>query len=368
MKTEFITPRFTGARFDEHTLPVEVARDLAAYEDLVIELAKHLYLLEHPTRQRIPKGFEQSFSLHLENIEDGSARTVLAMVAAAGMAIGNAANYFEEARDLITECIQSKAAQTALPAKFPKELLEYFNVFGRSLRPGEALELPLPGGGDSAVLTPERRKALVLDAQKFYAKVVDLSGTIAAVDFEKGTFRLRADDGSSVVAPLPEAFREIARIAGGKERSLAQTKGVGIFDAWDRLQKIVETKHLDVVPNYELVTKIEELASLENGWMDGSGSAPDKEQLAWASGRISASFPEDVPFPHVCPTPEGGLFLEWIGQVWRVSAEILLPGHQCDLQAANVQTGETVNEEANLDQPQGIAALHNIVRKYIPAL
>ena len=44
MKTEFLKPRFTGARFDEHTLPVDVARDLAAYEELVIELAKHLWL------------------------------------------------------------------------------------------------------------------------------------------------------------------------------------------------------------------------------------------------------------------------------------------------------------------------------------
>ncbi|UUE99042.1 hypothetical protein NDY24_04165 [Xanthomonas hortorum pv. pelargonii] len=66
MKIDFSQPKFTGARFDEHTLPVDVARDLAAYERLIVELAKHLYLQEHPGRQRVPKGFEAGFRLDIE--------------------------------------------------------------------------------------------------------------------------------------------------------------------------------------------------------------------------------------------------------------------------------------------------------------
>jgi S-methylmethionine-dependent homocysteine/selenocysteine methylase len=72
MKTEFIQPRFDGARFAEHTLPLEVAKDLAAYETLVVELAKHLYLQDHPGRQRVPKGFDADFHLHLEKVDDGT--------------------------------------------------------------------------------------------------------------------------------------------------------------------------------------------------------------------------------------------------------------------------------------------------------
>ena len=63
MKTPFLRPRFTGPRFEAHTIPVEVAKDLAAYEELIVELAKHLYLGAHPGRRRVPKGFEDSFSL-----------------------------------------------------------------------------------------------------------------------------------------------------------------------------------------------------------------------------------------------------------------------------------------------------------------
>lgn len=51
MKAQFLQPRFDGARFTGHPLPLEVARDLAACKTLVVELAKHLYIQDHPERR-----------------------------------------------------------------------------------------------------------------------------------------------------------------------------------------------------------------------------------------------------------------------------------------------------------------------------
>src|SRR3954469_14821937 len=101
MKSEFLQPRFEGARFNEHTLPLEVARDLAAYEILVVELAKHLYLHAHPDRQRVPKGFASDFHLHLERVDEGSSRPVLSIVTASALVLAAGNVYFEQARDLI---------------------------------------------------------------------------------------------------------------------------------------------------------------------------------------------------------------------------------------------------------------------------
>lgn len=366
MKTEFLKPRFTGPRFDEHhTLPVEVARDLAAYEELVVELAKRLWLDAHPGRQRVPKRFEQDFSLHLEGmVEDGSARPLLSKVVAGALALlGGDGGCFEQARDLIAECVHANAQGQPLPDNFPKNLLDYFNVFGRSLREGESVELPRAAAGGMAALTPERRKALVLAAEKFYTKEVELSGTIGETDWEKSTFRLRLADGTAMNGvPLPAPFRELARTAGGKERTVAVVKGVGVFDAWEQLLKLSDTHHVEVFPNQALAAQIEELAVLEDGWFEGRGKAPEKEQLAWAADQLVATFPEDLPFPHVGPTPEGGLFLEWIQKAWRISAEILLPGHACELQATNTATGETSDAELNLDEADAWAALYAFVR------
>lgn len=367
MKIEFLKPRFTGTRFDEHTLPVEVARDLAAYEELVIELAKHLWLTDHPGRERVPKGFEKGFSLHLEGmVGEGSAQPLLAWVAAGTLALAaGSANYFEQARDLVAECVSASAAGQPLPDKFPKTLLDYFNVFGRSLRDGEAVDLPRPGTASAAVLNPERRKALVLAARKVYTKDVELSGTIEETDWAKQTFRLRLKDGAAVVVPLPDAFQEAVRSAGGKERTLATVKGVGVFDAWEHLQKVSETHHLDVLPNAALAERLEELMNLADGWYDGQGKAPDKTHLAWVTEALVKLFPEDLPFPLVAPTAEGGLFLEWIQKPWRVSAEILLPAHRCELQATNTSTGQSKEAELNLDQAADWPALFNFVRDQV---
>jgi hypothetical protein len=125
MKSEFLQPKFDGARFREHTLPLEVARDLTAYETLVVELAKQLYIQDHPDRQRVPKGFAADFHLHLERVDDGSAKPLLSVVVAGGLAFGAGATYFERARDLITACVAAPDGQ--LPTAFPRALLGHFN-------------------------------------------------------------------------------------------------------------------------------------------------------------------------------------------------------------------------------------------------
>lgn len=365
MKTEFLKPRFTGARFDEHTLPVEVARDLAAYEELVVELAKHLYLLDHPNRQRVPKGFEQSFSLHLEQVEPGSARPVLAMVAAAGLALqGGDGGYFEQARDLVTECVSSKEAGQPLPAKFPKQLLDYFNVFGRSLRADEAVELPLPAGG-AAALTPERRKALVLDAQKTYLREVELSGFVEEVDWARQTFRLRLEDGSASTAPFLPAIETLVRQAAGIPRTRVALRGVGVFDAYDKLQKVNATEHFEISRNHALGAQFETLANVKDGWMEGVGQAPPQADLEWLSDQLVLTFPADIAYPFVCPTPTGGVFLEWSLADWIVSAEFPLPERRCELQATNTKTTETVDEDRALNDVADFSAVYAFIRQFV---
>ena len=367
MKIEFLKPRFTGARFDEHTLPVDVARDLAAYEELLIELAKHLWLTDHPGRARVPKGFEKGFSLHLEGmIGEGSAEPLLAWVASGALVLsGGRANYFEQARDLVAECVGASAASQPLPGRFPKNLLDYFNLFGRSLRDDEALDLPRPNNAPPAVLNPERRKALILAAQRVYTKDVELDGIVEETDYTKQTFRLRSSSGPAVIVALPDVFKELVRAAGGKDRTVATVKGVGVYDAWDRLQKIVETHHIELLPNAALADELEELMKLEDGWYEGQGKAPDKAHLEWATEALVKSFPEDLPFPLTAPTSEGGLFLEWIQTPWRISAEFLLPTHKCELQATNTSIGLSEEKALDLDQTGNWMALFEFVRKHV---
>lgn len=309
MKSDFVQPRFTGARFDEHTLPVDVARDLAAYETLILELTKHLYLKDHPERQRVPKGFAANFRLDIERIEEGSTKPVLALVLAGALQLtGGEQDYFTQARDLVADCIA--APNDALPADFPKELLVHFNRLGRSLREDEALELLRPNA-QVAALTPDKRKALVLAADQIYEKEVDLLGSIAEVDWEKSTFRLRLSDGGQINVPMPDSFHNKARIFGGKSRHQVTLQGVAAFDSWDRLQKLVLVESLDVVKNHALATRMDEIAQLQPGWFEGGGLAPDADSLSSLSEKLIADYPERLPLPLIVPKQDGNLLLEW---------------------------------------------------------
>lgn len=345
LKEAFAIPRFTGARFDAHTLPVDVARDLAAYEALIVDLAKHLYLQANPERKRVPRGFSDNFRLDIEKIEKGSTKPHLVAIAAAGGLfgyLGGAQGYFEQARDLVAECVAAPA--NALPEKFPKELLGYFNQLGRSLREGEAMELPRHRQG-SAILTPVKRKELVLAAEKTYEKEAKLLGVIMEMDWSKSTFRLHLADGGQCTVTMPEATRETVREFGGRERHQVVLKGVAAYDSWDRLKSVITVDSLEVIKNHAISSRLDEIAQLEDGWFEGDGLALNKEYLEKIADHL-ADYPDDVPLPLIVPTQDGNLLLEWQAKGFP-SLDIDLANMQASFHAFN-ETDEDVERDFDL--------------------
>ncbi|MBX3319013.1 MAG: hypothetical protein KF890_03970 [Nitrospira sp.] len=364
MKTEFSQPRFTGARFDEHTLPVDIARDLAAYETLIVELAKHLYLQGHSERQRVPKGFASSFRLDIERIDEGSTKPLLTLVISAGLALsGGDQDYFVQARDLIAECIA--APENALPPNFPKELLVHFNQFGRSLRGDESLELPLRNPQNVARLTQEKRKQLVLAADQVYERKISLNGYIEEVDFAKSSFRLKLADGGQVTVPMADSFHNNARTYGGHPRHQINVNGVGAFDSWERLQKVVSVDSLDVIKNYAISMRLDEISQTEDGWFEGAGLAPDSARLSQLSDKLTADYPEKLPLPLISPKQDGNLLLEWIAE-GDPSLDIDLNSLQANFHAFGVNDID-VERDFSLDSPPGWQALFAFLGETIKA-
>jgi hypothetical protein len=365
VKTEFVKPSFEGTRFDQHTLPLEFAKDLVAYEELVVALAKHLYFQAHPDRQRVPRGFDKDFSLHFQQIDEGSARPIIAMVTAAALTLSTLnTTYFEKARDVIAECIQAQDTGQPLPPTFPKELLDYFNVFGRSLREGERIVLSTPNSG-AAILTPAGRKALVLGAHASYARELDVTGSIREIDWEKKTFRLKIDDGGTVSVPLSEKFDDEIRKAGGKLLWRATIKGVGEFDSFDGLQRLTEIHSMLVLPNYCVVSQVDELAALTNGWCHEQSKAPNSALLDWAVSKFEATYPAELGLLMIGASPEGNLFIEWILNQWRISAEIIYPSFKCEFQAVNLNDRECVDSTFDLALDSGWDDFYSAVRRYV---
>ena len=338
MVTPFVQPRFVGPRFEDATLPVEVARDLAAYEKLIKELARCLYRQDHKERERVPRGFDADFQLHLVKVEEGSAKPFLAIAGAGLLALDAGANdYLIRARDLIAECVQ--APDGHLPVEFPRHLLSHFNKIGGSLRDDEQMELATRQG-QTAVLNTERRKNLVLAANKQYEREVEVSGAIEEANWAKSTFQLRLLDGKQLTIPMPDGFRDQAGQFGGRSRHLVVVQGVGAFNSWDKLEKMISVESLEIQPDYELAAKFEEFSGLSDGWYDGQGKAPDKEKIEQLAVHMIGHYPESLPLPVIVPTPEGNLLWEWNAE-GDPSVDIELDSLTASFHAFNPGGGET---------------------------
>lgn len=358
----FVSPRFTGPRFDEHTLPVDVARDLAAYEDLVLALAKHLYLKANPDRQRTPRGFADNFRLDIQRIDAGSTRPILALVLAGTLSFqGGSPDYFEQARDLVAECIA--APEDALPVAFPKDLLSHFNRLGRSLREGEAMELMRPAQRGTAILTPGKRKSLVLAADKIYQKEVTITGLVTGIDWNKDTFKVRLTDGKQIEVPLDKDYQDNVRALGGKERHQAILTGVVAYDAWDIPKKMISVDSLEFIKNHAITSRLDELAQLQEGWFEDAGKALNTERLSALADRL-ADYPESIALPLVFPTQTGNLLLEWQAP-GDPSLDIDLNSMQAWFHAFDA-ADQDIEENFDLSNATGWQSLFAFLERHIP--
>lgn len=335
----FIQPRFVGPRFEGHTLPLSAAKDLAAYEELVLELAKHLVRQKHG---RVKKGFAQGFSLHIERIDDGSAKPALVAMML-GALIADPPAEIVEAKNLINSVIATEAGQP-FPASFPKDCYSYFNRIGRSLEEGESIEWLPDSPTNRTVLTPAKRKRLVLAHRETYEAEVIVGGLVESLDAKRRTGTLSSLENQTVTFAFDDPFFVDLKEALGNRKLTVSFKGIGVFDVNDRLTAITEIEQLELLPHLELVGGIEALQELRDGWLEGGGKAPSHEHLSWLMNEMARDFPADLEYPAVAPTEDGNVVLEWIRPESRIELEVNFADQRLELYASNLKTDQFVEK------------------------
>lgn len=108
--------------------------------------------------------------------------------------------------------------------------------------------------------------------------------------------------------------------------------------------------------------RIEELRALEAGWLEGKGKAPSSDELDWLCQTFEQQFPDDLPLPHVYPTPEGGLQLEWSLGAVEATLEVRLSEQRAEWHQLNTETDEDQTEEVSLKTDDGWQRAAELVR------
>jgi len=354
----FLRAHLEGGRFEKHTIPLELLRDLSAIGDLVIEVAKWRYLQDHAGRARVPKGFADTVYLSLSEITPGSAVARIDLVVSSDELFDRAEQWFERARDSILDAITAADQSTPILKHLPDGLLSYFNRIGRGLREHEALVLGDRDEIRRARLTQQVRKRLVFatDQARQYTETVTLRGYVPEADQERQTFQMQLSDGQRVAAGLDPAHEDIVLRAfnGYRNRTKISVEGIGVFDKANRLQRLESVDHVAELDPLDIAARIDELRLLTNGWLDGRGTVPDRAELDWVQNLFEGHFPDQLQLPCLYPTPEGEIQAEWTMGTTEITLEIDPKSKSGNWHEYDLESGYEHSEALELANPEAI--------------
>lgn len=93
--------------------------------------------------------------------------------------------------------------------------------------------------------------------------------------------------------------------------------------------------------------RLDELQSIEDGWLDGIGLAPTKSGLEWIRQLFKPYYLEDLPYLY--PTVTGNIQAEWSFPEHEVSVLCNLTTHEGDLFILNTKNFKEYTELLRLE-------------------
>ena len=102
----------------------------------------------------------------------------------------------------------------------------------------------------------------------------------------------------------------------------------------------------------DVASRLEELAQLKQGWLDGDGVELSKEGLKAIEADLNFRFSDDKMLPLIFPTPNGGLQFEWSISDHVLALEVDLITRKGDWTDVNLETDDIVEREFDLNQDE----------------
>jgi hypothetical protein len=258
--------KFSGPRFDDHGLDVDVLSEIVAYKRLLQETAKELWRRKHPNRKRLPKNFDAEISLKVFEIEPGSVGVPLVRGAISERAPRLPFEHeLDEAAALLQATIQNASLANGPPKALPRTIIPLFQDFGKALRPEEfiAIELttmPANNAGGSLVRYDNEVKSNILSwATGSYTDVIDLTGEVRGADLDGLKFILRSEDGRKVPGRFEPNQERIVLVALGEHANrLLRVFGEGDFSPDGSLFQIARVDRVELIEPKALLEEHEQ--------------------------------------------------------------------------------------------------------------
>lgn len=368
---EFLSPKLEGERFATHTIPLSILEDFSALEELLLALAKQIYLDENQNRRRVPKGFGDNVRLSVSHIGEGSAIPKILLIyslSSISTVDVDSANiaYVEKAKEKVIEIIDS--ANTNKKINLDPKFLGYFNRIGKNLLDDESIDF-LPDSDKSAILNKDTRKAILLSRAEKHEYSVSSSFNAFVSSIDKGQEKFKLDiEGNVIECSFETAGDFIRTIYTGfnehENNTLLSIKATGIYNEHDKLIKIEAIEAMDVLDPFDVKIRLNYLSKLEDKWYDGDGKAPEGELLNKFGEYFTEYYDGGLKLPSIFPTIEGNIQLEWAFPRANVFLEVFLDDFKSEFLIAN--SNNTFEElELNLINETDWGVINNKIKGII---
>lgn len=356
--------RFEQAAADGVGLPLEAAGELARYERLLIQVARHLWLQANPGRRRVPKRFDEGLRLRLTAVAEGSVVPVLDRSAPdLNTRLFDPDGWVMKSQETIAETIATVVNDQPLPDRFPMSSVPTLVQFGSSLKEDERCVLQRRDGGFVRYDQQARRHLTRIISTEEITIDGDLIGRITGAEARRQEFWFT--DRSGVVVP----GRYLQRGLFPQINAVAERPEVAPFvrlhcryttDAESRPSAIDDVRDVETVVTADdpLGTRLRELLTFTAGWLDGEGAEPAINAIEAARDFAA----EVVGFAGVdlkaFPTPDGGVLLEQQTALDRWALEIEPDGDVSVVVAA-------ANQQTQVTEPDEMAEAIEILRRFL---
>lgn len=360
-ETPFLELRFDGVRFDQHSVPVEVLGELVAFQDLLEEVARGLFLAKNQERLRVPSKFAEAARLHLRMTRDNCFTAVLSRphLQTRAQAGGTPANdawddpaLFEEAARASIDALQRGALGQPPPPSFPTRALKKLPRVGQRLGKGESLTIVSAWSDGTASVNQESRRKIAALVHAEDIAFVEIVGEVCSLDDRSGRCTLRKSDDSKVDIKFKREKRSELVVAYDNRPVLLVSvrgwlsQGKPIEDI-ESLELIDHERADDISKIWKRLDFIR--GNARDGWKGDGSRGPTEECLARSSGlltRLLADYPA-IPRPQVYPTPEGAIQAEWMVGDWSVDVTFAADEEIIVASAVNIETDEERDETYN---------------------
>lgn len=236
---ELVSLSFIGERFNDHTLPVDCLKDIIAFRDIVVDLAKMILDERRENRKLITEFTE----IKIAGIEQGSSKVVLRSGIQEIVQLDLFDNINGIMQDSVTRLsglINAVNNDLRIPGNVSKDIIFRVSKWGETLLSGEKVRVTgsFCKPAEFSRISIEKFNELI---QKDYEDNIDILGDIYSVDIKNKSFRIISPQGcipidySGEFAAMEDSILEALM---KHETTEIRIKGIGLFTWEGRLKSI----------------------------------------------------------------------------------------------------------------------------------